>query len=136
MNPGYQGQQAPGGFQPQAGGGYGQGTTPMPMPGGGGGAPTPAKKSPPLLFISAGLLALMVACNWLVGAFKIDGDGGRFFTHTAVASGTMGLGILMLVGFSRLSEKDKEHPATLGLGLVVCVLITAVISLAALLQFR
>ncbi len=135
MNPGYQGQQqTPAGFQSGAGG-Y-PAAQAAPMPGSGGPSPTPAKKSPPLLFIAAALLALMVGCNWLVGAFKIDGDGGRFFTHTAAASGTLGLGILMLMGFHRLSEKDKEHTPTLGLGLVICVLITGVISLAALLQFR
>ena len=126
MNPGYPQQQ--GYQQPQQG--YAQ-AAPQAMDGGG----APPKKNP-ILMIAGILLGVFVFCNWLVGSFKIDGDGGRFLSHTGVASGTAGLGLLMLVGFQRLVEKDKDHPAGVGLGLVICLLLIAIVTMGNLLHLR
>jgi hypothetical protein len=130
MNPGYQqGQQGmPPGYQQQAA--PAQYAAPM---GPSGGA---VKKQPPILLIAGALLGVFVLTNWLVGAFKIDGDFGRFLSHTGAATGTAGLGVLMLAAFHRLNEKDKEHPPSWSLGLVVCVLAMTILGLGALLHLR
>ena len=125
MNPGYQQQ-----GMPQQG--YQQ---PMTQPT----APTPGVgglKKNPVLLVAGILLGLFVLCNWLVGAFKIDGDGGRFLSHTGAAMGTAGLGILMLAAFHRLTEKDKDHPVGVGVGLVICMLLIATVGLGSLLHLR
>jgi len=89
-----------------------------------------AKKSP-MLLASAGLLVVFVLSNWLVGAFQITGDFGRFLRHTGIAMGTAGFGVLLIMGFERLTEKDKEHPTGVGLGLVICMLLIAIVGLSA-----
>lgn len=109
--------------------------TPMPAPAPPGGAAGMMKKNP-LLLVAGGLLGVFVFCNWLVGAFKIDGDAGRFLSHTGTAMGTAGLGILMLAAFHRITEKDKDHPTGVGLGLVICMLLLAVVGLGTLLHIR
>lgn len=133
MNPGYQGQ-PPAPPYPQQQASYQQPVAPV-LGGGGGGGASSLKKQPILLAAGA-LLGLFVLCNWLVGAFNLDGDFGRIVAHTGAAGGTAGLGLLLLAGFHRLTEKDKEHPAGVGLGLVVCVLVLAAIGLASVLRFR
>ncbi|MEO7093104.1 MAG: hypothetical protein ABI175_07635 [Polyangiales bacterium] len=129
MNPGYQqGPQAPGGYQqpaPQQ-----QYSAPMGPTGGA------VKKGPPLVLIAGALLGIFILTNWLIGAFKIDGDGARFLTHTGAAAGTAGLGIIMLLAFSRLTEKDKEHPGSWSLALIVCVLAIAIVASATLAHLR
>jgi hypothetical protein len=130
MNPGYPNQPTAQQYQQQAP--YQQPVGPA--LGGGGGA-APAKKYPVLLVAAIGL-GIFVLCNWVVGAFNLDGDFGRILAHTGGAGGTAGLGVLLLAGFWRLTEKDKDHPAGVGLGLVVCVLIIAAIGLASVLRFR
>ena len=126
MNPGYQQQQQ----MPQQG--YQQPMAQAAPPAGG----VAGLKKNPILLVSGILLGLFVLCNWLVGAFKIDGDGGRFLSHTGTAMGTAALGLLMLTAFHRLTEKDKEYPANVGVGIVICVLLLAVVGLGSLLHLR
>src|SRR5437868_4790148 len=97
MNPGYQQQQQQ---MPQQG--YQQPMAQPAPPAGGGMA---GLKKNPILLVAGILLGVFVLCNWLVGAFKIDGDGGRFLSHTGAAMGTAALGLLMLSAFHRLTEK-------------------------------
>ncbi len=120
MNPGYQ-QQPQQGYPQQ---GYQQPVAPAPSAPSG---PTdsPIKKNP-LLLVAAILFGVFILCGWLVGSFKIDGDGGRFLSHTGLATGIAGMGLLLLSAFHRLVEKDKEHPTGVGLGIVISVLITVV----------
>jgi hypothetical protein len=129
MQPGY-GQQGYAQQQPQQQ--YNTGAMPQATP---PAAPAAANAIKTFL-IPVILLGLFVFCGWLVSAFKIDGDAGRIISHTGVAAGTAGMGLLMLAGFHRLTEKDKEHPTGVGLGLVVCFFILALVGLGAVLQFR
>jgi hypothetical protein len=129
MNPGYPQQQ---GYPQQ---GYPQQpqapapSAPTTAPAGGG---TPgggnALKGNPMLLVAAILFGVFILCGWLVGSFKIDGDGGRFLSHTGLATGIAGMGLLLLTAFQRLVEKDKEHPTHFGLGLVISILILVIAS--------
>jgi hypothetical protein len=132
MNPGYQQQPQgmPPGYPPQQ---SSPGQYPAPTGPSGGAV---AKKGPPFLLIAGGLLGGFILCNWLVGAFKIDGDFGRFLGHTGFAMGTGGLGVLLLVAFHRITEKDKETPASWAVGIIVCVLALAIVGLGSVLQLR
>ncbi|MBK7402052.1 MAG: hypothetical protein IPJ34_38860 [Myxococcales bacterium] len=120
MNPGYQ-QQPQQGYPQQ---GYQQPAAPAPAAPSG---PTDNSiKKNPMLLVAAILFGVFILCGWLVGSFKIDGDGGRFLSHTGFATGISGMGLLLLSAFQRLVEKDKEHPTGVGLGIVISVLITVV----------
>jgi len=128
MNPGYQQQgMPPQGYQQQA---------PQQQMAPSGPAAGSALKRYPGLFLAGILLGIYVFCNWLIGAFKIDGDGARFLGHTGIATATAGLGILMLTAFHRMTEKDKEHPVGFGVALVVCVLVGLVMGLGALAHLK
>lgn len=132
MNPGYP-QQPQQGYPQQ---GYPQ-QPQAPAPSAGGGATAPAGggtpggnalKGNPMLLVAAILFGVFILCGWLVGSFKIDGDGGRFLSHTGLATGIAGMGLLLLTAFHRLVEKDKEHPTHFGLGLVISILILVIAS--------
>ena len=129
MQPGY-GQQGYPQQQPQQQ--YNTGAMPQATPP----AASPANNAIKTFLIPVILLGLFVFCGWLVGAFKIDGDAGRIISHTGMAAGTAGLGLLMLAGFHRITEKDKDHPTGVGLGLVICVLLLAIVGLGAVLQLK
>ena len=131
MQPGYGQQPAQGYAQQAAPQQYNTGAMATATP------PTPpAAGAVKTFLIPAVLLGLFVFCGWLVGAFKIDGDAGRIISHTGMATGTAGLGLLMLAGYHRMTEKDKENPVGVGLGLVICVLLLAMVGLGAVLQLR
>ncbi|MFI5299930.1 MAG: hypothetical protein ACHREM_17725 [Polyangiales bacterium] len=94
-------------------------------------------KKNPVILVAGALLSVLIFCSWLVGSFNIDGDGGRFLRHTGGAAGATGLGLFLLTAFTRLTEKDKDHPVGFGMAFVVVMLLLGVIGLGgALSQMR
>jgi hypothetical protein len=131
MQPGYGQQPAQGYAQQPVAQQYNTGGMPAATP-----PAQPATGAVKTFLIPAILLGLFVFCGWLVSAFKIDGDAGRIISHTGMATGTAGLGLLMLAGYHRLTEKDKDHPTTVGLGLVICILVLGMVGLGIAMQIR
>jgi hypothetical protein len=113
------GQQQPGPMQGPPG--------PMQGPGGPMGPAQPSwfKRNLGLIAV-AGFFCVQIFTSWVVGAFDIsDKDIVRFFHATGMAAATSGMALLLLTAFQRATDKDKEHPAGVGVSLLAIALVLA-----------